>query len=80
MLCKRRGRIKSYLLDESSIAGTGDVFVQDLRWHARLHQLTPASELIETGVAWPHSAGLCVLQEGLRWDGGNGEKVEWGGE
>ncbi|MGC9530417.1 MAG: DNA-formamidopyrimidine glycosylase family protein [Candidatus Bipolaricaulaceae bacterium] len=45
MLRGRRGAIKRYLLDQRLIAGIGNVYVQDILWHARLHPSTPANSL-----------------------------------
>jgi len=80
MLRGRRGRIKNYLLDQSFIAGIGNVYVQDILWHARLHPLTPASTLTEADVARLHDAIRHVLQEGIRWGGGYAEYDVWGKE
>jgi formamidopyrimidine-DNA glycosylase len=80
MLRRRRGRIKNYLLDQSFIAGIGNVYVQDILWHARLHPLTPANTLTETDVARLHAAIRHVLQEGIRWGGGYREYDVWGNE
>lgn len=80
MLHRRRGRIKSYLLDQSFIAGIGNVYVQDILWHAGLHPLTPANALTEADVARLHGAIRHVLQEGIRWGGGYREYDVWGNE
>ncbi len=39
MLANRRGAIKSFLLDQSRIAGIGNVYVQDILFEARLHPM-----------------------------------------
>ena len=80
MLHRRRGRIKNYLLDQSFIAGIGNVYVQDILWHARLHPLTPANTLTEPDVARLHGAIRHVLREGIRWGGSYREYDVWGSE
>lgn len=48
MLAGRRGRIKSYLLDQSRLAGIGNAYIHDILFLAGLHPLRPANTL--TGV------------------------------
>ncbi len=78
MLRGRRGAIKKYLLDQSFIAGIGNVYVQDILWHARLHPLRPAHTLAAADVERLHAAIRHVLREGIRWGGGPGEQDIWG--
>lgn len=80
MLRRRRGRIKGYLLDQGFIAGIGNVYVQDILWHARLHPLTPASALTDADATRLHTAIRHVLQEGIRWGGSYREYDVWGNE
>jgi formamidopyrimidine-DNA glycosylase len=80
MLRGRRGRIKGYLLDQRFIAGIGNVYVQDILWHARLHPLRPANTLDEDDLARLHAAIRHVLQEGIRWGGNHREYDVWGQE
>ncbi|MFX1476139.1 MAG: Fpg/Nei family DNA glycosylase [Promethearchaeota archaeon] len=78
MLAGRRGRIKSYLLDQKFIAGIGNVYVQDILWHARLHPLRKTNTLNASDVARLHKGIRHVLGEGIRWGGGPGEQDVWG--
>jgi formamidopyrimidine-DNA glycosylase len=78
MLAGRRGRIKSYLLDQKFIAGIGNVYVQDILWHARLHPLRKANTLDAADVKRLHTGIQHVLEEGIRWGGGPGEQDFWG--
>ena len=80
MLRGRRGALKKYLLDQTCVAGIGNVYVQDILWHARLHPLSPAGALTRQDVERLHAAIRHVLQEGIRWGGGPGEKDVWGHE
>ncbi|NLE77030.1 MAG: Fpg/Nei family DNA glycosylase [Chloroflexi bacterium] len=78
MLQGRRGELKRYLLDQRFIAGIGNVYVQDILWHAGLHPRTPAHSLDEAATARLHGAIRHVLQEGIRWGGGPSEQDLWG--
>ena len=80
LLAGRRGALKRYLLDQSTLAGIGNVYVQDILWHARLHPLVPARDLSPADVARLHHALRHVLEEGIRWGGGPGERDVWGVE
>ncbi len=80
LLQGRRGAIKRYLLDQKFIAGIGNVYVQDILWHARLHPLTPAKDLSNEGVIKLYGAIRHVLEEGIRWGGGPREYDIWGTE
>ena len=76
MLNGRRGRIKSYLLDQRFIAGIGNVYVQDILWYARLHPNRKANTLKPGDVARLHRAIRLVLRTGIKW--GPGEQDIWG--
>lgn len=78
MLQERRGAIKKYLLDQSFIAGIGNVYVQDILWLARLHPLRVANTLGQADIKRLHAAIRQVLAEGIRWGGGMGEQDIWG--
>jgi formamidopyrimidine-DNA glycosylase len=41
----RRGRLKPLLLDQSFLAGVGNIYADEALWAARLHPLRPASSL-----------------------------------
>ncbi|MBN2229837.1 MAG: bifunctional DNA-formamidopyrimidine glycosylase/DNA-(apurinic or apyrimidinic site) lyase [Candidatus Thorarchaeota archaeon] len=78
MLRGKRGRIKSYLLDQSFIAGIGNVYVQDTLWYARLHPNRTANTLTHEEIKALHSAIQHVLKQGIRFGGGPGEQDIWG--
>jgi formamidopyrimidine-DNA glycosylase len=44
-LRRRRGRLKSTLLDQSFIAGVGNIYADEALWRARLHPLRSADSL-----------------------------------
>jgi formamidopyrimidine-DNA glycosylase len=78
LLLNRRGALKKYLLDQAFVAGIGNVYVQDILWHAGLHPLRPANTLTPEDVRRLHAAIRRVLEEGVRCGGGPGEKDVWG--
>jgi formamidopyrimidine-DNA glycosylase len=78
MLKGKRGRIKSYLLDQSFIAGIGNVYVQDILWYARIHPNRGANTLTTKEVKGLHASIQRVLRQGIRYGGGPGEQDVWG--
>lgn len=80
MLHGRRGAVKKYLLDQTFLAGIGNVYVQDILWYAGLHPLRPANTLGAAQVERLHRAIRHVLLEGICWGGGPGERDVWGQE
>jgi formamidopyrimidine-DNA glycosylase len=78
MLENRRGRIKSYLLDQRFIAGIGNVYVQDILWHARLHPNRKANTLEPDDITRLHDAIRLVLQQGIQFGPGPGEQDIFG--
>ncbi len=44
-LATRRAPVKSALLDQRTLAGLGNIYVDEALWRARIHPLTPAGEL-----------------------------------
>jgi len=78
MLEGRRGWIKKYLLDQSFIAGIGNVYIQDVLWYARLHPKRSAGSLTRPEVEGLHQAIQRVLNEGISYGGGPGEQDIWG--
>jgi formamidopyrimidine-DNA glycosylase len=47
MLKGRRGRIKTFLLDQSKLAGIGNAYIHDILFLARLHPLRAVDTLTE---------------------------------
>ena len=74
----KRGRIKSYLLDQRFIAGIGNVYIQDILWHAKLHPNRQAKTLLVEDVKRLHHAIQHVLWEGIKHGPGPGEQDVWG--
>lgn len=78
MLKDKRGRIKSYLLDQSFIAGIGNVYIQDTLWYARIHPNRGANTLTDREIKALYDAIQRVLKQGIRYGGGPGEQDIWG--
>lgn len=74
----KRGRIKSYLLDQNFIAGIGNVYVQDTLWYAQLHPTRRADTLSPEDIKRLYDAIKRVLKQGIRYGGGPGEQDIWG--
>jgi formamidopyrimidine-DNA glycosylase len=56
---RRRAPIKQVLLDQSVIAGLGNIYVAEALWHARIHPAAPAAQL--------SLARVDRLLRGIRW-------------
>ncbi|MGD2072224.1 MAG: bifunctional DNA-formamidopyrimidine glycosylase/DNA-(apurinic or apyrimidinic site) lyase [Candidatus Thorarchaeota archaeon] len=80
LLKKKRGRIKSYLLNQSFIAGIGNVYIQDILWHARLHPNRKANSLDVGDIKCLYKAIRLVLNKGIKYGGGTKEFDIWGTE
>ncbi|MFO7697070.1 MAG: DNA-formamidopyrimidine glycosylase family protein [Anaerolineae bacterium] len=63
LLAGRRGGLKALLMDQSRIAGIGNVYIQPALWRAKVHPLRPIPTLSEAEIAavWQHLRN--VLQE-----------------
>ncbi len=64
-LLRRTGRLKSLLLDQSFLAGVGNIYADEALWRARLHPLRTADSLSETEVRRLHRAVRSVLRQGI---------------
>jgi formamidopyrimidine-DNA glycosylase len=64
-LARRTAKLKSLLLDQSFIAGVGNIYADEALWRARLHPLRAADTLDEADVRRLHRAIRRVLREGI---------------
>jgi len=64
-LSRRRGKIKPLLLDQTFIAGLGNIYVDEALHLAPLHPEPPASDLSPAEIARLHRAIGRVLQDGI---------------
>jgi formamidopyrimidine-DNA glycosylase len=68
-LAGRRAPIKAALLDQRSLAGMGNIYVDEALWRARLHPLRPAGDLTEAEFRRLHRAIRAALAAGIARQG-----------
>ncbi|MEP6468878.1 MAG: bifunctional DNA-formamidopyrimidine glycosylase/DNA-(apurinic or apyrimidinic site) lyase [Chloroflexota bacterium] len=61
----RSARLKTLLLDQSFVAGVGNIYADEALWRARLHPLRAADTLNELEIARLHRALRAVLRQGI---------------
>lgn len=61
----RSARLKTLLLDQSFIAGVGNIYADEALWRARLHPLRAADTLTPVEVRRLHRAIRAVLRQGI---------------
>jgi formamidopyrimidine-DNA glycosylase len=77
----RSARLKSLLLDQSFVAGVGNIYADEALWRARLHPMRPADTLTPAEVARLHRAVRAVLRQGIDNRGSSfGDYVDAEGE
>ncbi len=69
MLDGKRRQMKPLLLDQTFIAGLGNIYVDEALWTARIHPLRPAQSLSAKEITALHKAIRSVLKQGLRNSG-----------
>jgi formamidopyrimidine-DNA glycosylase len=62
----RRRQIKPLLLDQTFLAGLGNIYVDEALWRSRIHPIRPAHGLQWAEVKSLHRAIRYVLRQGLR--------------
>jgi formamidopyrimidine-DNA glycosylase len=75
---KKRGNIKTFLLDQKNIAGIGNVYVQDMLFNAKIHPSRPISSLKDKEVEDLHKSIKSVLNESIELGGLAYEKDFYG--
>jgi formamidopyrimidine-DNA glycosylase len=65
----RRARLKTLLLDQSFIAGVGNIYADEALWRSRLHPLRTADSLTAGEVRSLHRAIRGALREGVIYRG-----------
>jgi len=78
LLHGRRGSIKSLLLNQSQIAGIGNVYIQDPLFKARIHPLRPINSLSDDEIAALWRAICETLQESITHGGSAWERDLYG--
>jgi len=64
-LCKRNGPIKSILLNQSIIAGIGNIYADEILWKIRVHPQKPANQLDIQKLTKLISATQIILQKAI---------------
>ena len=64
-LSRRSAKLKTLLLDQSFIAGVGNIYADEALWRARLHPLRTADTLDARDVRRLHRSVRQVLREGI---------------
>ncbi len=65
-LLRYRRTLKPLLLDQTVIAGLGNIYVDESLWVARLHPLRPADSLTRSEISALHAAIQQVLTQAIR--------------
>jgi formamidopyrimidine-DNA glycosylase len=77
----RSARLKTLLLDQSFVAGVGNIYADEALWRARLHPMRRADSLTPVEVARLHRAVRAVLRQGIDNRGSSfGDYVDADGE
>jgi formamidopyrimidine-DNA glycosylase len=68
-LHERRAPIKAALLDQRTLAGLGNIYVDEALWRARIHPLRPAGKLDRNELRRLHRAIRAALEHGIARQG-----------
>jgi formamidopyrimidine-DNA glycosylase len=70
----RKRQLKPLLLDQTFLAGLGNIYTDECLHMARLHPLTPSNSITLKQAQALHTAIRAVLEEGIRR---NGASIDW---
>ena len=65
LLARRRGRVKTLLLNQDFVAGIGNIYADEALWMARIHPLRDARSLSRAEAGRLHEAILEVLNDAI---------------
>ena len=68
-LARRRAPIKSALLDQRTLAGMGNIYVDEALWRAKVHPLRAAESLDRNELRRLHKAVRAALEAGIARQG-----------
>jgi len=68
-LAKSNRPIKNLLLDQSTLAGLGNIYVDESLFLAHIHPLTPAKQLSDRQIELLYQGIRKCLQDGISWGG-----------
>ena len=69
LLAGRRAPVKAALLDQRTLAGMGNIYVDEALWRARIHPLRPAEGLGRAELRRLHRAVRTALEHGIARQG-----------
>jgi formamidopyrimidine-DNA glycosylase len=69
LLAGRRAPVKAALLDQRTLAGMGNIYVDEALWRARIHPLRPAESLGRDELRRLHRAVRSSLEQGIARQG-----------
>ncbi|HEX7526962.1 MAG TPA: bifunctional DNA-formamidopyrimidine glycosylase/DNA-(apurinic or apyrimidinic site) lyase, partial [Gaiellaceae bacterium] len=69
LLARRRAPVKAALLDQRTLAGMGNIYVDEALWRAKIHPLRPAESLGPNELRRLHRAVRTSLEHGLARQG-----------
>jgi formamidopyrimidine-DNA glycosylase len=69
LLARRRAPVKAALLDQRTLAGLGNIYVDEALWRARIHPLRPAESLDAAELRRLHRAVRASLEAGIARQG-----------
>jgi formamidopyrimidine-DNA glycosylase len=78
ILKKRKGVLKTFLLDQKRIAGIGNFYIHDILFKARLHPLRPVQSLSDAEIRLLHKAIQDRLLTSIRKGGASYEQNLYG--
>lgn len=61
----RRRRLKPFLLDQTILAGLGNIYTDEALWRAKIHPLLPSNSLSDGRIEALHAAIVAVLTSGI---------------
>ncbi len=73
-LAGRHRAIKGLLLDQSFVAGVGNIYADEALYRARLHPLRPADDLTDDEISRLHETIRAALSAGIDYEGAS---VSW---
>ncbi len=68
-LARRQAPIKAVILDQSTVAGVGNIYADEALWRSRIHPLRPAASLDAAEVRSLHRAIRAALTAGIARQG-----------
>lgn len=70
----RRRAVKALLLEQSFVAGVGNIYADEALHRARIHPLRPANELTDEEIVRLHEAIRAALRAGIDYEGAS---INW---